>query len=76
MGTKEMTITGKLYIGIDIQKRSWKVKTSTDLFYGKSFSCAPDPLKLKLWVDRHFGGYEVYTAYEAGCCGYSAHRSF
>ncbi len=46
------------------------------MFDGKSFSCAPDPHKLKLWVDRHFGSYEVYTAYEAGCCGYSAQSSF
>jgi transposase len=37
---------------------------------------APDPLRLKEYVLRHFPDHEVSTAYEAGCCGYSAHRAF
>lgn len=73
---KEDTATTKLFIGIDIHKRSWKIKTATDLFDGKSFTCPPSPDKLKQWVDKHFAGYEVSCAYEAGCCGYHAHRSF
>ncbi|MDZ7847436.1 MAG: IS110 family transposase [Owenweeksia sp.] len=32
--------------------------------------------RIKKYVDRNFPGYQVYTAYEAGCCGYSAHRAF
>lgn len=72
----QITAETKLYIGIDIHKRSWKVHCSTDLFSGKSFSMPPDPLQLKAYVDRHFSGYDVSTAYEAGCCGYYAHRCF
>src|SRR5690554_5558229 len=72
----QITADTKLYIGIDIHKRSWKVHCSTDLFSGKSFSMPPDPLQLKAYVDRHFSGYDVSTAYEAGCCGYYAHRCF
>ncbi|MCK0132690.1 transposase, partial [Flavobacteriaceae bacterium F08102] len=26
--------------------------------------------------DKHFPDHQVTTAYEAGCCGYHAHRSF
>lgn len=75
METKQITIS-KLYIGIDIHKRSWKVHCATDISSGKTFSMNPDPVKLRFYVDRHYSGYDVYTAYEAGCCGYYAHRSF
>jgi len=70
------TALSKLYIGIDIHKRSWKVHCSTDLFSGKSFTMPPDPRVLKDYVDKHFSDYEVSTAYEAGCCDYYAHRCF
>lgn len=72
----QQTTQPKLYIGIDIHKRSWKVHCATDLFIGKSFSMNPDPSQLRDYVLKHFSGYEVSTAYEAGCCGYSAHRAF
>src|SRR5690606_25562182 len=70
------TAQPKLYIGIDIHKRSWKIHCSTDLFSGRSFTMPPDPKVLEAYVDNHFPGYQVATAYEAGCCGYYAHRSF
>ena len=70
------TAQPKLVIGIDIHKRSWKVHCSTDLFGGKSFSMSPDPEQLRAYVSKHFPDYEVSTSYEAGCCGYSAHRAF
>ena len=76
METTENVFEGKLYIGIDIHKRSWKIKTATDLFDGKSFTCKPNALALKQWVDKNFADHQVFTAYEAGCCGYTAHRFF
>ena len=72
----ESTAYPKLFIGIDIHKRSWKIHCSTDLFSGKSFTMPPKPEILKEYVLKHFSDHEVSTAYEAGCCGYSAHRSF
>jgi len=72
----QITALPKLYIGIDIHKRSWKVHCATDLFSGKSFSMNPEPEELHQYVSKHFSGYEVSSAYEAGCCGYSAHRAF
>ncbi|WP_199287999.1 hypothetical protein [Robertkochia solimangrovi] len=72
----QQTASAKLFIGIDIHKRSWKVHCATDLFAGKSFSMPPDPLQLRTFVKKHFPDHEVSTAYEAGCCGYSTHRSF
>lgn len=72
----EQTAQPKLYIGIDIHKRSWKIHCATDLFSGKSFTMPPKPAVLRSYVEKHFTDYEVTTAYEAGCCGYYAHRSF
>lgn len=72
----EQTAQSKLYIGIDMHKRSWKIHCATDLFCGRSFAMPPKPEVLKTYVDTHFHDYEVSTAYEAGCCGYYAHRRF
>ena len=72
----QITADSKLYIGIDIHKRSWKIHFSTDLFCGKSFSMSPCPEQLRVYVERHFPDHEVRVAYEAGCCGYYAHRCF
>ena len=71
-----VTALPKLFIGIDIHKRSWKIHCSTDLFAGKSFTMPPEPERLLEYVQKHFPDHEVSTAYEAGCCGYYAHRSF
>ncbi|MTI29240.1 IS110 family transposase, partial [Xanthovirga aplysinae] len=76
MQTKQTTTTPKLFIGIDIHKRSWKIQTATDLFLGKGFNMEPDTKSLKSYVEKNYPGYEVHSAYEAGCCGYSAHRAF
>lgn len=75
MQTKINT-TAKLYVGLDIHKRSWKIHTSTDLFDGKTFTSPPNADSLKSYVDKHFAGYEIHIAYEAGCFGFTAHRQF
>lgn len=72
----ELTAQPKLYIGIDIHKRSWKVHCSTDISAGKSFSICANPEILHKYVCKHFPDHQVTTAYEAGCCGYYAHRCF
>lgn len=72
----QITAVPKLYIGIDIHKRNWKVHCATDLFSGKSFSMPPNPEQLRAYVSKHFSDHQVSTAYEAGCCGYYAHRCF
>lgn len=72
----EQTAQPKLYIGIDIHKRSWKIHCATALFSGKSFTMPPKPDLLRIYIEKHFSDNEVTTAYEAGCCGYYAHRNF
>lgn len=60
----QITADTKLYIGIDMHKRSWKVHCSTELFSGKSFSMPPEPVPLKAYIDTHFSRYDVSTTYE------------
>jgi transposase len=74
---RSQTITvPKLFIGMDIHKKSWSVHLRTDLFDHKGFSMPPDASKLVDYVTNHFGDHEVALTYEAGCCGFTAARYF
>jgi len=66
----------KLFIGIDIHKKSWSVSIRTELFDHKTFSTPPDPEGLYDYVIAHFPRHDVSITYEAGCCGFSAGRYF
>jgi transposase len=66
----------KLFIGMDIHKKSWSVHLRTDLFDHKGFSMPPESEKLVDYVTTHFADHEVSLTYEAGCCGFSAARYF
>lgn len=70
------TADSKLFIGIDVHKRSWKIHTATDLFDGSTLTIPPNAFALQKYVDKHFKGYTVYCCYESGCCGFSHHRLF
>ena len=72
----QITAIPKLFIGMDIHKKSWSVHVRTDLFDHKGFSMPADAEKLWEYVNHHFAGYEVSLTYEAGCCGFSAARYF
>jgi transposase len=74
--TQSVTASPKLYIGIDIHKKSWKVHFCTDLFDGATKSFVSDPEAFKNYVHKHYPTHQVTCAYEAGCCGYSAARAF
>ena len=72
----QTTATPKLYIGLDIHKKSWSVHFRTDLFDHRGFTMPPEAEKLADYVLQHFHQYEVYITYESGCCGFSAARYF
>ena len=61
------TAQPKLFIGMDIHKRSWRIQIATDLFQGKGITLPSAPEALQAYVNKNFPDYEVYTAYEAGC---------
>lgn len=72
----ELTASPKLYIGIDIHKKTWSVSMRTDLFDHKTFSIPPDSHNLFHYVESHFRYHEVHVTYEACCCGFVAARDF
>ena len=72
----QTTATPKLYIGLDIHKKSWSVHFRTDIFDHRGFTMPPQPEKLADYVSQHFYEYQVYITYESGCCGFSAARYF
>lgn len=72
----QTTAQPKLYIGMDIHKKSWSVHFRTDLFDHRGFTMPPEPAQLAAYVDEHFIKHEVFLTYESGCCGFSAARYF
>ena len=72
----EITALPKLYIGIDIHKKSWSVHIRTDISDHKNFTVPADPSVVYDYVNKHFMGYQIALTYEAGCCGFSAARYF
>jgi len=72
----QTTAVPKLYIGMDIHKKSWSVHFRTDLFDHRGFTMPPEANQLAGYVQHHFAEHEVYLTYESGCCGFSAARYF
>ena len=66
----------KIFIGLDIHKKSWTVSIQTDLFFHKTYSMPSNAEDLYQYVERTFPNYAVDLVYEAGCCGFSAARYF
>ena len=60
----------KLYIGLDVHKKSWKVTILGPSCEHKTFSQDPDPEVLANYLRKNFPGAEYHSVYEAGFSGY------
>ena len=76
MSKQVTTQTPKLFIGLDIHKKSWKFHFTTDLVSGAGHTFPPKSELVKNYVNLNYTGYEVSIAYEVGCCGYKPARNF
>lgn len=72
----QVTAMPKLYIGLDIHKKSWSVHFRTDISDHRGFTMPPVADKLVEYVSIHFPDHEVSICYESGSCGFSAARYF
>jgi transposase len=73
--TKKIDFSGKdLYIGLDVDKKSWSVTIVIDGMEHRTFTQPPDPRALNNYLQRMFPGGRYNSAYEAGFCGYGIHR--
>ncbi|MGF7082838.1 IS110 family transposase [Mucilaginibacter sp. UYCu711] len=66
--------TPRLFIGIDVNKKSWAVSIRTDLFKHKTFNMPSKPDTLIGYVNQHFNSYPVECCYEASCCWFMPYR--
>lgn len=74
--SKELTFEGqKVFAGIDVHLTSWRVTILLEHLTHKTFSQDPRAETLASYLKKNFPGAEYYSAYEAGFCGYSVHRS-
>jgi transposase len=64
----------KVYSGIDVHLKSWKVTIMVNNREHKTYSQDPSAELLWNYLRKNFPGAEYYSAYEAGFCGFSAHR--
>ena len=76
MQLQDALIKPKIFIGLDIHKKSWTVSIQTDLFFHKTYSMPSISEDLYQYVERTFPDHEVDLVYEAGCCGFSSARYF
>ncbi|KOH44905.1 IS110 family RNA-guided transposase [Sunxiuqinia dokdonensis] len=63
-----------IYVGIDVHLKNWVVTVMLDHLTYKTFSQNPCAVDLANYLKRNFPGGTYYSAYEAGFCGFSAHR--
>lgn len=76
MSKQVTTESPKLFIGMDIHKKSWKFHFTTDLVIGSGHSFPPKTELILNYVNKNYPAYEVSLAYEVGCCGYKPARDF
>ncbi len=63
----------EFHIGIDAHKNSWKVTIRSQIEL-KTYSANPSPEELSQYMRKNYPGGSYYSVYEAGFCGYRAHR--
>ncbi|CAD0009856.1 IS110 family transposase [Flavobacterium chungangense] len=76
MPLQDALIKPKIFIGLDIHKKSWTVSIQTDLFFHKTYLMPSVDEDLFQYVEQTFLSHDVDLVYEAGCCGFSAARYF
>jgi hypothetical protein len=65
----------KIFIGLDIHKKSWTVSIQTDLFFSQDLFDASLMLRICINMERTFPDHAVDLVYE-GCCGFARHDIF
>lgn len=63
----------KIFVGIDVHKKSWDVTCLTNKGYRKSFNQQPSAEALAAFLEREFPGAEYHAVYESGFTGFSTY---
>lgn len=74
---KHLDFSGqKVFCGIDVHKKSWKLCIRTDQMELKTFSQDPSVSILESFLRKNYPGAIYKVVYEAGFCGFSYQREF
>lgn len=74
---KQLDFSGqKIFCGIDVHKKSWKVCIRSEQMELKTFSQKPSALELVKHLRRNYPSANYQVVYEAGFCGFSPQREF
>lgn len=63
-----------IYLGMDVHKKTYAVTAICDGQVVKRDTLRADPSILINYCKKYFPGAEIYSAYEAGFCGFHLHR--
>ena len=63
-----------VYLGLDVHKKSYHLTAICEGIAVKKDRITASPTKLITYIEKHFSGAEVHSAYEAGFCGFHLHR--
>jgi transposase len=74
---KQLDFSGqKIFCGIDIHKKSWKVCIRSEQMELKTFSQNPSAIELVKHLRKNYPSANYQVVYEAGFCGFSPQREF
>ncbi len=63
-----------IYLGMDVHKKTYAVTAICDGQVVKKDTLKADPAVLVAYCKKYFEGAQIYSAYEAGFCGFHLHR--
>jgi transposase len=63
-----------IYLGMDVHKKTYAITAICDGQVVKRDTLPADPSNLISYCKKYFSGAEIYSAYEAGFCGFYLHR--
>ncbi len=73
----QMDFSGqKIFAGIDVHKKSWKVSIRSEFMELQTFSQKPSALELVRHLRSHYPLANYHVVYEAGFCGFGPQREF
>ena len=74
---KQLDFSGqKIFCGIDVHKKSWKVCIRSEQMELKTFSQKPCAIELVRHLRKNYPLANYQVVYEAGFCGFSPQREF
>ena len=74
---KQLDFSGqKIFCGIDVHKKSWKVCIRSEQMELKTFSQKPSAIELVRHLRKNYPLANYQVVYEAGFCGFSPQREF